>query len=376
MKIKSILADEFIVPAKTGSINSPSLDRPLHKLPVAGEPGWSRQFDELPKCILRMELTDGTLGLGESYRDHDWAIIENISRRLIGQEIEQLVPQKLPIPRSREADAFECAVWDAKAKLLGVRIVDLLGGAVRERVKVSAWSGHRTINEIGPLAKSFAERGFACLKLKCDLEDDVVAWCQEIRRTAPGMNVILDPNERWASPFEARKRVGRLAEVGNVLCVEDPIPRWMLHEYARLREFSSVPIALHVALPYFQDAQRMTDAVAALRADAVDVFNFNGGIADFQRLDHIAAVAGVPCWHGSEIDLGILEAMYLHCCAAAQSCIFPSDVFGRLIRTHDMLAKPLEIDPPYAVLPDGAGLGVELDEDALEQHRTEQHRYP
>ena len=132
---------------------------------------------------------------------------------------------------------------------------------------------------------------------------------------------------------------------------------------------------LHVSLPYVQHGQRISDAVQAIRQQAVDGFNFNGGIADFQRLDHVAVAAGLPCWHGSEIDLGILEAMYLHCCAAAESCVWPSDIFGRLVRSHDLLAEPLKIDPPYAALPEGVGLGIELDKAALQEYRTDQRRY-
>jgi muconate cycloisomerase len=69
--------------------------------------------------------------------------------------------------------------------------------------------------------------------------------------------------------------------------------------------------------------------------------------------------------------LGILEAMYLHQCAAAPSCTWPSDIFGRLIREHDLLAKPLDLKPPFATIPVGPGLGVELDRDAVRHYQTE-----
>ena len=184
------------------------------------------------------------------------------------------------------------------------------------------------------------------------------------------MSVIFDPNERWLYPGEVRKRIDTLSKVGNVLCLEDPIPRWMLSEYALLRQYGSIPIVLHVSLPYILHGQRIKDAIQAIQAQAVDGFNFNGGLANFQRLDHIATAAGLPCWHGSEIDLGILEAMYLHSVAAASSCIWPSDIFGRLIRQHDLLKTPLHFDPPYAYLPEGYGLGVEVDEEALAHYQV------
>ena len=375
MKIVRIAATEVIVPARPGAINSASLQRPLHKLALGARAGWSVQFDEVPKLILQMSLDNGIVALGECYRGHDWNTIQSICQVLLGQSLDTINRRQLPIAWCREYDGFECAVWDGYAKTLGVRVVDLLGGPVRDKVLVGAWSGHRTLDEIGTLAQQFAEQGYTCIKFKCDLEDDVSGWCQEIARTAPNMQVILDPNERWEHPYEAKKRIDALAQVGNVLCLEDPIPRWMIHEYVALRRYSVIPIVLHVSLPYLQHGQRIQDAITALRQDAVDGFNFNAGLAKFQQLDQIADAAQVPCWHGSEVDLGILEALYVHSCAAAPSCVWPSDIFGRLIREHDLLQTPLEFTPPFVHLPREPGLGVELDFDAVERYKTRHEEY-
>lgn len=374
-RIERIVATEVIVPAKAGTINSAGITQPLHKLPVAGRAAWSVQFDELPKCMLELYLDNGIVGLGELYRDHDWRVVENVARRLVGTRLEDLPRQKLPIAHCREYDGFECAVWDAFAKVHDLPLVDLLGGQVQEAVRVGAWSGHRTQEEVGPLAARFAEMGYDCWKFKCDLADDVVGWCQAIARAAPGMQVILDPNERWDRPADTRQRIEGLRPIGNVLCLEDPIPRWMLHEYAALRGLSPIAIVLHVSLPYIYHGQRVHDAIRALELGAVDGFNFNGGLVGFQQLDRIASAAGLPCWHGSEVDLGILEAMYLHQCAAAPSCIWPSDIFGRLVREHDLLTQPLDMRPPVARLPAGTGLGVALDRDALRHYQTDQREY-
>ena len=375
MIIKHFTCFEVIVPAHQGVIESKSIHKPLHKLPVGAHSGWSVQFDQLPKLLLKMELSDGTIGWGELYRNHDWNMVEAIIKGLLGRDIRQLSLQKLPFTYCREYDGFECAIWDAFAKLHQLRVVDLLGGVVQEKIKIGAWSSHRMLDEIGDLAKGFADQGYGCVKFKTDLEDDVAGWCSEIRRVAPHMHVILDPNERWLYPGEARKRAKQLEEIGNVLCLEDPLPRWMLDEYALLRSYCAVPIVLHVSLPYILHGQKVQDAIQALKASAVDGFNFNGGLAHFQQLDHIASAAGLPCWHGSEIDLGILEAMYVHSAAAANSCVWPSDIFGRLIRSHDLLQQALRIEPPYVYLPEGPGLGITPDTDAIHRHLQQKREY-
>ncbi len=363
---------EVVVPARENAINHPGLDRPLHKLPVAGRKGWSEQFDRLPKLVGEMELDNGVVGLGEFYRGHSWATVEAVARRFLGTPLHEIPLQDVPVARCREHDGFELAIWDAFAKTHGLRLCDLLGGAVRSEVRIGAWTGHRLPEEIGPMAAEFRARGYDCWKFKCDLEDDVAGWCRAIREAAPGMEVILDPNERWRRSFEAARRLRELAEVGNLLCLEDPIPRWMLHEYAALRRLGLGAIALHVSLPYVEEGQRVSDAIRAIRSDAVDGFNFNGGLAEFARLASIAAAAELPFWHGSEVDLGILEAMYVHQAAAAPACTWPSDIFGRNVREHDLLAEPLRIEPPSVRLPEGPGLGVELDREAVLHYRTQE----
>lgn len=375
MRIVKIVATEVIVPAKPGSINSPTLHRPLHKLATGGQKGWTKQFDEFPKLILQLELENNVVGLGECYRDHDWRTVDDIAGLLIGQDLSQLKRQDLPIALCREYDGFECAIWDAFARMHQMPMVDLLGGAVRHEIPVSAWTGHRTIDEIGDFARRFAAQGYTTWKFKCDLEDDVVGWCAAIASAAPTLKVILDPNERWERADEAKRRIRELEKIGNVLCLEDPIPRWMLADYHHLRQFSTIPIFLHVSLPYIAHGQRVHEAIVALQQQAVDGFNFNAGLARFQQLALIASAAQLPCWHGSEVDLGILEAMYVHQCAAAQSCTLPSDIFGRLVRSHDLLATPLEFAPPVVRLPDGIGLGVELDQAAVAQYQTQEKVY-
>lgn len=363
---------ETRVKCHDGVINSAGIYKPLHKLSVAGGPGWSVQFDSLPKLIMILYLRDGTIGLGEFYRDHDKDRVKSMAARIINKSLDDFPLQNLPIARCREYDGFECAVWDAYAKSKGLRVIDLLGGPLRSKIKVSAWSSHRKLSEIAPLAKKFADAGYDTIKFKCDLEDDVVAWCEEIKRYNENLKIILDPNERWVNSFFARNILQGLRVVGNVLLVEDPIPRWMWHEYAELRKFSSVPIALHISLPYAQQAQSIHDSINALKHDSVDAFNFNGGIDHFMQLDAVAAASGLQCWHGSEIDLGILEASYIHKACAAKSCILPSDIFGRLLRQHDLLKIPLRLEPPYAFLPNNLGLGIELDLDAVNLYKYDE----
>jgi muconate cycloisomerase len=374
-EIVSIVATEVVVPAHAGAICTPGHDKPLHKLPYAGQEAWAVQFDQLPKVILQLQLRDGTLGLGELYRGHDWVTVDAMARRLVGTSIDALTLQRLPLAPVREYDGFEVAVYDAYARRHGVRVADLLGGPVRTSIRVSAWSGQREAEDLAATAKRYRELGYDCLKLKCDAGDDVVRWCQLVAEAAPGLDVILDPNERFGSLARVRQLLPGLAEAGNVLLLEDPIPQWQVADWQVLRTVSPLPVVRHVALGYPSLGNRASDVVTAIAAGAVDGFNLSAGIAMYLQLDHVSATAGLPTFHGSELDLGILEAAYLHTACAAQSTAWPSDVFSRLIRAHDLLTEPLRLDPPDIHLPDGPGLGVDLDAGALARFRRDERRY-
>lgn len=369
MKITRVDFVEVRVPARPGAINSPETDHPLHKLAHEGRAAWSLQFDEVSKWLLLVRCDDGTVGLGESLRGARVEALRTMASALIGADVARLPWAALPLPRSREYEGFECAVYDLAGKLAGLPLAELLGGRRRDRVLVAAWSGHRTPDDAVAVAERALTAGIHHLKFKCALEDDVVAWARGIREACgDAMCITLDPNERWDELRHATARARALEAIGNVACLEDPLPRWDLAAYAELRARTAIPIAVHVALGYAEHGQRPQDVLQALRERAADVFNFSGGIADFARLATVADLAGRPYWHGSEIDLGVLEAAYVHAAAATAGCTLPSDVFGRRIREHDLLREPLALAGDWVAVPAGPGLGVALDEAAVERY--------
>jgi L-alanine-DL-glutamate epimerase-like enolase superfamily enzyme len=67
--------------------------------------------------------------------------------------------------------------------------------------------------------------------------------------------------------------------------------------------------------------------------------------------------------------------MGLHIAAASVNCTIPSDIFGELVRVDDLIAEPIQFDRGAAVVPTGAGLGVELDKAALNKYKTGQELY-
>ncbi len=372
MKIDRVTLTPVVVPAKSGAIHSDGIQTALHMLVVGGKSGWSVEFDELTKWIIEIRTDDGAVGVGESLRSVQTERIHEMAMSLIGKDPQKMNLRDLPLPYSREYDGFECALYDLMGKVLGVPAYRLLGGAYRDKVYCSAWFGQRYPEDAGAQAARFKEMGYDCLKFKGSLKENPVEICREIKKQAgDDFRVIIDPNGRWERPAEVMPFLRDLEEVGNVWLLEDPIPRWNLRGFRFLREKGDIPIALHTAIPYMELFQKPQDVLTALELDAVDYFNFNGPMAWVQKLGDIAEVANMPFWHGSEVDLGLLEASYIHSAASSKMCTLPSDIFGRLIREHDLLKTPLEFTGDgHVKVPQGAGLGVEVEPDALEKYRA------
>jgi len=369
--VRRIVLDEVLIPARPDCINSPEVDYALHKLPVGGKQGWTQQFDQVPKTIIQMEFDNGIVGLGESYRGIPRELMRAVAQELLGADLRKLNLQALPVPAGRVYDGFECALTDALAKSHKIPLYQFLGGKYRDHVRVAAWTGHRTTSDAVRKAKEAKALGYECIKFKCTVNDPVSQWCREIKEKC-GENfwVVLDPNERFEIPAHAERIARELEEIGNVLYLEDPIPRWNYDGWRYLRSKIHVPLSMHVSLPYIEMGQMPQDAARAAKLDCNDYFHFNGGIFAFRRLTSLADLFAIPYSHGSELDFGVLEASYVHKAAASALATMPSDIFGRLIREHDLLKYSLQIKNGKMTVPEGAGLGVELDPAAVQQYRV------
>jgi len=258
--------------------------------------------------------------------------------------------------------AFEMALIDILGKRYDQPAHWFLGGAIRSRVPADYWIGHQTPEDAAKNTHLAVARGFKGMKMKCTGDEPLVARCRAIWEVAgPEFELTIDPNQRFWRLNEAIEMARELVKYGKVKVFEDPMAKWNLDWYRMLREQGIVPVALHLGSP--------TDIASAIKAEAVDYLNLGGSMVQFVRNAAMAHAAGIPCWHGSGNDLGIMEMSYLHAASAARSCILGSDFVGSWTRQNDLLIEGIQFDDGYALVPDKPGLGCELDMDALEKYR-------
>jgi muconate cycloisomerase len=370
-QIRSIRATPVRVPANSDSLDSPEIeaDDPAYVAKYNTGASFRGLFEEI-KWIIELESDDGCIGWGETYRAVSEATVVSALRPLLNADVLDLNWRDLPGEYSRAYDGVEAAVMDLAGKTLGVPVHQLLGGACRTHIECSGWTGRRTPKDAARKALEALHRGHRVFKFKCSDSDPVHEWLDEIRAACGDkIQVLLDPNGRWVDEATTRRLMENVPR-DLMAGLEDPIDRQDYPGYRALRESLGVPIFLHVALPYRHMGQRPQDLLMALREYSADGFNFNGSMWEFVRLSSLAELDEKPVWHGSEVDLGILEAAYLHAAAVAPNCTLPSDIFGTLVRENDLLENSLEFKDGSFAVPNGPGLGVDVSRVALEKYRA------
>ncbi len=358
MKITHIDKWQVVVPIAPDALNSPEFD------PLDEDLAF---FWKTPKHIIRVHTDDsGIVGIGESHRGCPDAQMQQAIDRITGMEVHDINLHALPIPMGSAYGAMEMALFDIVGKSLGVTVARLLGAQVRDRVAVDYWTARRTPADLARKAKQGKELGFHGIKIKCALGDPNVERLQAVvDAVGPDFKVTVDPNCRFHLPCHTIAFADALGELRQSVAVfEDPVPKDNLDWYVMLRQKLQVPIALHLG-----SGRAVYDAV---RRGAVDMLNISPySMVEFVRQCYIAEQAGVPVWHGSGVDLGILDMSYVHACAAAPAATLPSDIVGNFVRDDDLLVNPIVIRDGYAEVPDAPGLGVELDEVALEKYKVD-----
>lgn len=326
------------------------------------------KWDAIPKILVVVHTDEGVSGLGETPRGVSVDALVREAKELLGRDPLQLELAALPISAAIGGvyQAFEAALVDLVGKIRGVSACELLGGRLAERVRVSYWAGRQTPEHSVRTARAALEKGYTCLKIKAKQGDPLVERVRAMYEAAPELKIIIDPMQRYDDVDEVI-RIAKALEAFNVLCLEDPLPKSNLENYQKLHRETSIPLALHVGT--------MAQMEQGIEAGCISIFNCSPrSMFTFVAMVNRAQQAGIPCWHGSGVDLGILDASYLHSAAAAPNCSIPSDILSTPLHLDDFIVEAPQRSGEWMSVPTGPGLGCELDMDAVNAYLIEKGR--
>jgi L-alanine-DL-glutamate epimerase-like enolase superfamily enzyme len=196
------------------------------------------------------------------------------------------------------------------------------------------------------------------MKLKARPWFDIFAQMETLATVVPPhVKLDLDFNGLLVNPGNAVPVLKELEDFPNVSLFETPIPQADMVGSHRVRQSVSRPIAMHYGTPPIE---------TALREDICDGFVVGGDLSAVLDAGAVLAAHNKPFWL-QLTGTGITAAFALHLGAVLTHAQWPA-ITCHENYAEDLLCDPIEIGRGHARVPEGPGLGVEVDEDALERY--------
>jgi galactonate dehydratase len=348
--------------------------------------------------FVRVETEDGAVGWGEASLE-GWAeavdgAFEALRDRFIGHDARRIEDiwqvayrggfyRGGPVLMSALA-GLEQALWDLKGRAFGLPAWEMLGGKVRERIRAYAWIGGDRPDEIESAATARREQGFGAVKMNATAEldwigtpklfDEVVARVTAAQ--AAGMDVGLDFHGRVHKPMA--KQLAKVLEPLGLLFIEEPLLSENHEGLAQIASLVSTPIALGERLysrwdfkPFFEN--RSVDIIQPDLSHA-------GGLLECRKIAAMAEAYDVAV--APHCPLGPLAlAACLQLAACTPNVAIQEMSLGIHYNVgHDLLnfvTNPEALSPVDGSLPipEGPGLGVDIDEAAVREVHKDRHRW-
>ena len=340
--------------------------------------------------IVRLMLADGTVGLGEAWGlpAVNKAYLPFLSSYLVGTDVfecEHVFSRILARhyhfgmqnPLLHAISGIDIAAKDAVGKLLQVPVATLLGGQRVDRVPIYASGGYiteRPAEDFRPQIEAMRDASYPAVKIKIGLgpasDEERVAIAREV--LGDDVEILADVNSNYTFDL-GREAVLRLAPY-RIGWIEEPLSPQDFEGLERLSRISTIPIATGEALYTVFDFKRLTDARSAdiLQPDLSLCGGFWQGrkVAELAYENHVRLSPHV--WGGA---IGLAAAVhfiaslpvYPHSDNIPKPVLLEYDLGANPLRT-DILRSPLLADDGFIRVPEGPGLGIEIDQEAIERY--------
>ena len=340
------------------------------------------------RTIVEVETDEGITGLGEMGGGGESAenAFKSMNNYLVGHDPFQLeaLYWKICNPtaslynnRIQLHAAIEFACIDIIGKKLGIRACDLLGGALREEVSFASYlffrypnddtgvGGEETVDQMVKHAKQLSlEHGFTTHKLKAGVfsPDHELEVFRAISAALPRHRVRIDPNAAWS--VEESIRIAHAIEDLPNDYFEDPT--WGLEGMRRVKNKIRIPTATNTVVVNFEQL------ASCIRNEALDVVlldtTFWGGLRQAWKASVVCEKMQLGIAVHSSGELGIQLATMLHLGAAVPNLSFAADAHYHHISDDIIVGGKMVYTNGAIKVPEGNGLGVELDREKLAKY--------
>jgi galactonate dehydratase len=351
--------------------------------------------------FLKIETDEGVVGWGEPVIEGRAATVaaavEELSDYVVGKDprhIEDIWTVLYragfyrggPILMSAIA-GIDQALWDIKGKALGVPVHELLGGRVRDRIRVYSWIGGDRPAETAAAARDAVERGFTAVKMNGTEEMQYIDTWDKVERSianvaavrdavGPGVGIGVDFHGRVHKPM-AKVLINEL-EPYKLMFIEEPVLSENVDGLLDVMRNTPTPIALGERLFSRWDFKDIlaTGAVDIIQPDP----SHAGGITETRKIAFMAEAYDVAL--ALHCPLGpIALATCLQIDAGCYNAFIQEQSLGIHYNTSNDLLDYV-VDPSvfaYAdgmvTIPTGPGLGIEVNEEYVRERSRDGHRW-
>lgn len=346
--------------------------------------------------FVKVYTDEGITGVGEATLEYKekalLGAVEHIREYLIGKDPRRIEQHFHDIYRDAywrggavlmsALSAVETALWDILGKSLGVPVYQLLGGKLRDKVRiyVNGWfAGAKTPEEFADKAKLAAARGVTAMKWDpfgknyleiSNRELDTALRCVAAVRQAVGdeVDLLIEGHGRFNVPTGIK--IARELEPFKPMFFEEPTPPDNLEALRAVRDKSPVPIAAGERLYTLKSYKDLFEMRAAdyIQPD----ISHAGGIMELKKIAAVAEAYYIPfAPHNPSGPVANAATLQLAACCPNFSIleIMYSDVTWR----REVTDECLTYEDGYIHIPDKPGLGIDIDETACLAHPYRPH---
>ncbi|MGW9452777.1 galactonate dehydratase [Streptomyces sp. NPDC055632] len=351
-------------------------------------------------CFLRVDTDEGITGWGEPVvegRAHTVAAaVDELSEYLVGQDPLRIEDHWQVLTKggfyrggpvlSSAVAGIDQALWDIAGKALGVPVWQLLGGNVRDRIRVYSWIGGDRPTDVAEAAAARRAEGFTAIKMNASAQlrlidtpkavHDIVARVASVReRVGDDFDIAVDFHGRLTLPMA--RRVVPLLEEYLPFFVEEPVVPELSDRIGDVVRSTGIPVATGERLYSRWDFKKVLESgVAVAQPD----LSHAGGISEVRRIAAMAEAYDVSL--APHCPLGPLAlAACLQVGFATPNLLIQEQSLGIHYNEGSDLLDYL-VDPSVFRYDDGhvglltaPGLGVEIDEKAVERAAETGHRW-
>jgi muconate cycloisomerase len=262
--------------------------------------------------------------------------------------------------------AIDMALWDIMGKSLDMPVHRLMGGSKPEKIPNVGLIGIDEPKVVADVAEGFVKEGYKGIRLKIAPGHDVDCVAA-VRDTIGGdVDLRVDCNQGYRTS-EAVKMI-REIEPYDIEFVEQPTVWWDFNGMAEVAMAVDTPLMAHESMYLLSDVKNLIDA-GAVGVLGLKTYRPWGGLTGARRLLEMARVMNIPCMFHDDLELSVSLAAATQIITAYKNVITHKCELSGYPEWmgDDVTTESVRFEKGYVHVPDGPGLGVELDDDKVKK---------